>query len=67
MALEAVLVLSVFDLRNHARQVFVREGGLDLVVVDYLQLMRADPPANNRTADVSAFSRGVPSQSLGKP
>jgi replicative DNA helicase len=51
--------LSVFDLRNHARQVSVREGGLDLVVVDYLQLMRADPPSNNRTEDVSAFSRGL--------
>ena len=51
--------LSVFDLRNHARQVAVREGGLDLVVVDYLQLMRADPPSHNRTEDVSGFSRGL--------
>lgn len=32
-------------LRTHARQVAVREGGLDLVVIDYLQLMRADPPS----------------------
>jgi replicative DNA helicase len=51
--------LSVFDLRAHARQVAVREAGLDLVVVDYLQLMRADPPSNNRTEDVSSFSRGL--------
>ena len=51
--------LTVFDLRAHARQVAVREGGLDLVVVDYLQLMRADPPSGNRTEDVSTFSRGL--------
>ena len=51
--------LSVFDLRAHARQVAVREGRLDLVVVDYLQLMRADPPSGNRTEDVSTFSRGL--------
>ena len=51
--------LSVFDLRTHARQVSVREKGLDLVLVDYLQLMRADPPSNNRTEDVSSFSRGL--------
>jgi len=37
----------------------VREKGLDLVLVDYLQLMRADPPSNNRTEDVSSFSRGL--------
>ena len=51
--------LSVFDLRAHARQVAVREAGLDLVIVDYLQLMRADPPSHNRTEDVSSFSRGL--------
>jgi replicative DNA helicase len=51
--------LTVFDLRAHARQVAVREDGLDLVVVDYLQLMRADPPSGNRTEDVSTFSRGL--------
>ena len=51
--------LSLLDLRSHARQVAVREKGLDLVIVDYLQLMRADPPRNNRTEDVSAFSRGL--------
>jgi len=51
--------LSVFDLRTHARQVSAREQGLDLVLVDYLQLMRADPPSHNRTEDVSSFSRGL--------
>jgi len=51
--------LTVFDLRAHARQIAVREGGLDLVVVDYLQLMRADPASGNRTEDVSTFSRGL--------
>lgn len=51
--------LSVFDLRSRARQIAVEQGGLDLVVVDYLQLLRADPPTGNRTEDVSEFSRGL--------
>jgi replicative DNA helicase len=51
--------LSLFDLCTHARQVAVREHGLDLVLVDYLQLMRVDPPSHNRTEDVSSFSRGL--------
>ena len=50
---------SVFDLRSIARETAARRGGIDLLVVDYLQLMRADPPSGNRTEDVSGFSRGL--------
>ena len=46
-------------LRAQARQVAVRHGNLRLVVVDYLQLLRADQPTGNRVEDVSAFSRGL--------
>jgi replicative DNA helicase len=35
------------------------EHGLDLVVVDYLQLMSAGVQAENRTQEVSAISRGL--------
>lgn len=50
---------SLFELRSLARETAARRGGIDLLVVDYLQLMRADPPSGNRTEDVSGFSRGL--------
>ncbi len=51
--------LSLMTLRAQARQVAVRHGDLRLIVVDYLQLLRADQPTGNRVEDVSAFSRGL--------
>jgi replicative DNA helicase len=44
-------------LRARARQIAVRSGTLDLIVVDYLQLTRAEHPTGNRVEDVSAVSR----------
>jgi replicative DNA helicase len=51
--------LSLLSLRAQTRQVAVRFGDLRLVVVDYLQLLRAEQPSGNRVEDVSAFSRGL--------
>lgn len=51
--------LSLLALRAQARQVAVRFDGLRLIVVDYLQLMRAEKPSGSRVEDVSEFSRGV--------
>ena len=51
--------LSIFRLRAQARQIAVRQGDLRLIVVDYLQLMRAERPSGNRVEDVSEFSRGL--------
>ncbi len=51
--------LSAFELRGLARQTRSQHGALDLIVVDYLQLLRAEPPSGNRTEDVSAFSRAL--------
>ena len=57
--------LSPFDLRAKARRLKQTKGGLDLVVVDYLQLMSATLPSaggkryENRTQEVSAISRGL--------
>ena len=47
---------TVTSLHAWARQ--VRSGTLDLIVVDYLELMRAEHPTGNRVEDVSAFSAG---------
>jgi replicative DNA helicase len=50
--------LSVLEMRTKARRLHA-EVGLDLVVVDYLQLMRAEGRHENRQQEVSAISRGI--------
>lgn len=50
--------LSILELRGKARRVLM-EHGLDLVVVDYLQLMHSGTKTENRTQEVSAISRGL--------
>jgi replicative DNA helicase len=51
--------LSLLRLRAQARQIAVRDHDLGLIIVDYLQLMRAQPPTGSRVEDVSEFSRGL--------
>jgi replicative DNA helicase len=51
--------LSLSKLRAQARQLAIRDDGLRLIVVDYLQLMRVERPTGSRVEDVSEFSRGL--------
>jgi replicative DNA helicase len=57
--------ISLAEMRAKARRLKQNEKGLDLVVVDYLQLMTATVPSSgkrnyeNRTQEVSAISRGL--------
>lgn len=57
--------ISLAEMRAKARRMRQTLGGLDLVVVDYLQLMSATLPTaggkryENRTQEVSAISRGL--------
>ena len=57
--------ISLSEMRAKARRLKHTHGGLDLVVVDYLQLMSATVPSSgkrnyeNRTQEVSAISRGL--------
>jgi replicative DNA helicase len=54
--------LGILDLRAKARRLHAQsqsEGGLGLVVVDYLQLMRADDMRANRVEQVGQMSRGL--------
>jgi replicative DNA helicase len=57
--------ISLAEMRAKARRLKQTRGGLDLVVVDYLQLMSATLPSaggkryENRTQEVSAISRGL--------
>ncbi|MGH9605482.1 MAG: replicative DNA helicase [Terracidiphilus sp.] len=57
--------ITLAEMRAKARRLKQSAGGLDLVVVDYLQLMTATPASaggkryENRTQEVSAISRGL--------
>jgi replicative DNA helicase len=50
--------LTVTDVRTRARRVWAREG-LDLIVVDYLQLMRSTERGENNHLEVSAMTKGL--------
>jgi replicative DNA helicase len=50
--------ISALELRTKARRLHA-EVGLDLVIVDYLQLMRGDFRAENRVQEVSSISRAL--------
>jgi len=55
--------ISVTELRSRARRLKNQEGRVDMLIVDYLQLMSAVPIGGkrfeNRTQEVSAISRGL--------
>ena len=50
--------LTVMSMRGRARRLKAKQGGLDLIVVDYLQLM-APPRAESRQQEVSQISRAL--------
>ncbi|MGH2974621.1 MAG: replicative DNA helicase, partial [Solirubrobacterales bacterium] len=54
--------LGLLDLRAKARRLHAQtqdQGGLGMVIVDYLQLMRSDDPRANRVEQVAQMSRGL--------
>jgi replicative DNA helicase len=51
--------LSLLELRAKARRLAANQGGLSLVIVDYMQLMRPEDPRINRVEQVSQISRGL--------
>jgi replicative DNA helicase len=54
--------IDILELRAKARRLHSKEqrrGGLGLVIVDYLQLMRADSSADSRVQQVGLMSRGL--------
>ncbi len=54
-------VLSVMELRTKARRLEAEQRGLDLIIVDYLQLMQGslNQKEANRVQEVSEISRGL--------
>lgn len=56
--------INLAEMRAKARRLKQQEGALDLIVIDYLQLITGSAPAGkkgfeNRTQEVSAISRGL--------
>lgn len=53
--------ISVMEMRSKARRLVAERQGLDLIVVDYLQLMQGHPGARNenRVQEVSEISRSL--------
>ena len=47
------------EVRTRARRIAREAGGLKLIVVDYLQLMRGNEKADNRTGEISEISRAL--------
>lgn len=60
---------NVFDVRATSRRVQNERGRLDLVVIDYLQLMRGAERAENKNLEISEISRSlkVIAKDLGVP
>lgn len=51
--------LTPTELRSRARRVYKDNEGLSLIMVDYLQLMRAPGFENNRTLEIAEISRSL--------
>ena len=51
--------LSMLELRAKCRRLAASQGDLGLVIVDYIQLMRAEDNRAGRVEQVGQFSRGL--------
>ncbi len=51
--------VTVMEIRTKARRIKAANGGLALIVIDYLQLMGGGSNAENRQLEVSEISRGL--------
>ncbi len=52
--------ISLVELRSRCRR-YQKEVGLDMIVVDYLQLMSASTKSDNREREISEISMGLKS------
>ncbi len=52
--------LSAIEIRSHARRLAREEDGLDMVIIDYLQLMQgSDNNSENRATEISNMTRSL--------
>lgn len=59
LLIDDTAALSPSDMRARARRVAREQGGVSLIVVDYLQLMTVPGYGDNRVAEVSEISRSL--------
>jgi replicative DNA helicase len=51
--------IGMLEIRAKARRLYSQHGGLGLVIVDYLQLLRAESRSENRAEIIGQMSRGL--------
>jgi replicative DNA helicase len=51
--------LTPTELRARSRRIAREQGGLDLIVIDYLQLMQVQGNTENRATEIAEISRGL--------
>lgn len=51
--------LTPTDVRTRARRLYREHGGLSLIMIDYLQLMRVPSLSDNRTQEIAEISRSL--------
>ncbi|XKM14400.1 replicative DNA helicase [Orbaceae bacterium ac157xtp] len=51
--------LTPMELRSRARRIYREHGGLSMIMVDYLQLMRVPNISENRTLEIAEISRSL--------
>ncbi|PKH22305.1 replicative DNA helicase [Enterobacterales bacterium CwR94] len=51
--------LTPTEVRSRARRVFREAGGLSMIMIDYLQLMRVPSLSDNRTLEIAEISRSL--------
>ena len=59
LLIDDTAALSPSELRARARRAYRQQGGLGLIVIDYLQLMHVPNSRENRTTQVSEISRNL--------
>jgi len=57
--IDATPGLTPMAIRTKARRVAKKMGGVDMIVVDYLQLVGSPPKAENRQQEISVISRNL--------
>lgn len=51
--------LTPTEVRSRARRIYRERGGLSLIMIDYLQLMRVPSLSDNRTLEIAEISRSL--------
>ncbi len=51
--------LTPTELRSRARRIYKENGGLSMIMIDYLQLMRVPELQDNRTLEIAEISRSL--------